>query len=187
MNMKKNKLIQWGTLLFLVVPGLLFMTLAIRMNAGYLQKIKEMKNQKTSLSQQIDSLQTELAGLNSDYNAVSHLQISRIIATAYNSDRWQTDTDPFVTSSGARVADGTLALSRDLIRAETGLMHRMGFNPSGTYAYGDTLYMVYVKPMVLHDTMNKRYKDRADIWLKDYTTAREWGKREVFLVSRGGS
>lgn len=185
--MNKAKLLHWGSVVLLIVPGLFFMLLAIQMNAGYLQQIKDMKAQKTSLAQQIDSLQTDLADLNSDYDAVSRLKISRIIATAYNSDRWQTDTDPFVTSSGAKVSDGTLALSRDLIRAETGLMHKMGFNPSGTYAYGDTLYMVYVKPMVLHDTMNKRYKDRADIWLKDYHTAREWGKREVFLVSRGGS
>ena len=185
--MKKRNLLRWGVIGFLTVPVLAFMLLAVRMNADYLHEIKEMKAQKSSLEHQIDSLQGELTTLSDDYDAVSRLQISRIIATAYNSEPWQTDSDPFVTSSGARVSDGTLALSRDLIRAETGLMHQMGFNPTGSYAYGDTLYMVYVKPMVLHDTMNRRFTDRADIWLNDYNTARQWGKREVYLVSRGGS
>ncbi len=185
--MRKSKQLRWGLLSFLVLPVLLFLLLAIRMNANYLQQVKALKQQKVTLTQQIDSLQTELSGLDQDYSAVSRVQISRIVATAYNSENRQTDKDPFVTASGAAVSDGTLALSRDLIRAETGLMHRMGFNPGGAYAYGDTLYMVYVKPMVLHDTMNRRYTDRADIWLKDYHTAKEWGKREVFLVSKGGS
>ena len=172
---------------FLVIPLLLFGLLFYGMKIEYTQDVKNLVSEKEKLESEIDSLQTTLSQVEHDIDHVSKVEISRIVATAYNSVPWQTNSEPFVTSSGESVQEGTLALSRDLIRAENQLMAKMGFNPSGAYAYGDTVYVVYVKPMVVHDTMNKRYRNRADIWLEEHHTAREWGKRNVYIASRGDS
>lgn len=185
--MTSKKQLRWGVVGILVLPVLLFGLLALGMRTTYVQDLRHLADQKSELQSQVDSLKQVVNTIENDINTVSKVNISRIVATAYNSFTWQTNDEPFVTSSGERVQDGTLALSRDLIQAETGLMHRMGFNPTGTYTYGDTVFVVYVKPMVVHDTMNKRYNSRADIWLEDYNTAREWGRRQVFITSRSGS
>ncbi len=183
----KNKYVYWLLFSFLILPILLFGVLVLGMHTEYVQDVGSLLKEKRQLNHQIDSLYTVLSDVESDLDAVSQVQISRLVATAYNSHPWQTDNTPFVTSSGSRVGDGTLALSRDLIRAENALMHRMGFNPSGMYVYGDTVFVIYVKPMVVHDTMNRRFTNRADIWLDQLSIARKWGKREVYIASRSDS
>ncbi|MBS1271554.1 MAG: hypothetical protein MAGBODY4_00686 [Candidatus Marinimicrobia bacterium] len=185
--MKSNKQLRWSVLGVLIVPVLLFGLLLYAAKSDYAKELRTLANQKAELQQTVDSLRTVATQIEDDISTVSKIQISRIVATAYNSFTWQTNNDPFTTSSGKKVQDGTLALSRDMIQAESDLMHRMGFNPTGAYAYGDTVYVVYVKPMVVHDTMNRRYQNRADIWLEDYKTALQWGRRNVFLASRSDS
>lgn len=182
-----NKQLYWLLFSFLIPPVLLFGLLMFGTHFNYAQDVGSLLHKKKQLESQIDSLHSVLANVEGDMDAITKVHISKIVATAYNSYPWQTDDTPFTTSSGSEVADGTLALSRDLIRAENALMHRMGFNPSGMYAYGDTVFVIYVKPMVVHDTMNRRYSQRADIWLDNLTTARKWGKRKVYIASRSDS
>ena len=105
-----------------------------------------------------------------------------VTPTAYNSVSWQTDDDPWVTASGALAGAGTIALSRNLIRPENDLMVAMGYNPTAAISFGDTVYVVYVVPMVVNDTMHRRYNDRADIWMADIELARAWGVRQTFLA-----
>ncbi len=185
--MLTDKQLHWALVGFLVIPLLLFGLLFYGMKIEYAQDVKQLAMQKERLETEIDSLGTALTQMEHDIDHVSKVEISRIVATAYNSVPWQTNSEPFVTSSGEAVQKGTLALSRDLIRAENRLMAEMGFNPSGAYTYGDTVYVVYVKPMVVNDTMNKRFRNRADIWLEEYGTARDWGKRNVYIASRSDS
>jgi len=183
----KNKYLYWLLFSFLILPIVLFSVLVLSMHTEYITDVSSLVKEKRQLNQQIDSLNTVLSEVEGDLDAVSKVQISKLVATAYNSYPWQTDNTPFITSSGSAVGDGTLALSRDLIRAENALMHRMGFNPSGMYAFGDTVFVIYVKPMVVHDTMNRRFTNRADIWLDKHSTARNWGKRKVYIASRSDS
>ena len=70
-----------------------------------------------------------------------------------------------------------------MIRAENEMMRRMGYNPTVTIAYGDTVDLIYVKRMVVHDTMNKLYTNRADIWMDSVNDAKAWGVRDVYIVS----
>jgi len=179
-----KKQLYWSLASIAILPIGLFILLMFGIRSDYAQEVGSLVREKHSLEQTIDSLHSVLAEADNDLQAVSSVRISRIIATAYNSHPWQTDDTPFITSSGSTVADGTLALSRDLIQAENALMHRMGFNPSGMYAYGDTVFVIYVKPMVVNDTMNRRYTNRADIWLDKQSVALKWGKRNVFIASR---
>jgi len=182
-----NKHPYWLLFGFFMLPVFLFLILMYGTHFNYAQDVDSLLQKKQQLESKIDSLHSVMADMEGDMDAMSKVHISKIVATAYNSYPWQTDDTPFITSSGSEVADGTLALSRDMIRAENALMHRMGFNPSGMYAYGDTVFVIYVKPMVVHDTMNRRFSQRADIWLDDLTTARKWGKRKVYIASRSDS
>ncbi len=183
---KNNNNIFWIVLFSLLIPAIVFGLLLTGMQSEYTAQIKDLTEKKKNLESTIDSLNSHLSMMETNVGSVSNVRLSKIVATAYNSFPWQTNSEPLITSSGAGVQDGTLALSRDLIRPENNLMHRMGFNPAGAYSYGDTVFVIYVKPMVVHDTMNRRYRDRADIWLpgtqEDYNTARLWGRREVFIA-----
>jgi len=96
-----------------------------------------------------------------------------ITVTAYNSLPWQTDDTPCIAASGMDVCERN---AEDIIA--TNFAHL----PFGTKIklpdlYGDRVFRV-------EDRMNKRYYQRADIWMKEYADAKAFGKRwtkmEVF-------
>ena len=64
-------------------------------------------------------------------------------------------------------------------------MARMGYNNAATISFGDTIDIVYVRRMVVHDTMNRRYMERADIWMDSKSDARLWGVRDIFIIPVG--
>ena len=96
-------------------------------------------------------------------------------ATTYNAEVSQCDSDPFGTADGSRINPTKLknqeirwvALSRDLIWDE----YRQGLYKHdfrGQFAFGDTIYLhSELKPQingywVVHDCMNKRYRNSID-------------------------
>lgn len=84
-------------------------------------------------------------------------------ATAYNSLSWQTDSTPWITASGTRCKEGTIAAN---------------FLPFGTKVlidgFGDQIFVV-------EDRMNRRYKKRIDIWMRKYNDAVKFGKRKIIF------
>jgi 3D (Asp-Asp-Asp) domain-containing protein len=94
-----------------------------------------------------------------------------VLATAYNSSASQTEGDPYVTASGARLAPGmrAIAISRDLF--DLGL------------AYGQTVTIEGLDGgFVVLDTTARRWKRRIDIYMgDDVRAARRWGRREVVI------
>lgn len=89
-------------------------------------------------------------------------KVMRVLATAYNSDVWQTDSTPFTTASGTTVRHGVIAAN---------------FLPIGTKVkipkyFGDQIFVV-------EDRMNKRYWHRVDIWMESRDEAKEFGVRNV--------
>ncbi|WP_242634310.1 3D domain-containing protein [Marinobacter salicampi] len=94
-----------------------------------------------------------------------------VTATAYNSVKSQTAGDPTLTAWGDTLKPGmkAIAVSRDLI--EDGLTH-------GTKVTIEGLPGTYV----VRDKMNKRWKNKIDIYMgKDVEAAREWGKQTVTI------
>ncbi|MFW0838106.1 MAG: hypothetical protein ACKKL5_03840 [Candidatus Komeilibacteria bacterium] len=96
-----------------------------------------------------------------------------IVVTAYNSLPEQTDDTPCITASGLNVCE------RD---AEDIVATNFAYLPFGTQVrfpdlFGDRIFRI-------EDRMNSRYYQRADVWMKDYQTAKHFGKRwtkmEVF-------
>jgi 3D (Asp-Asp-Asp) domain-containing protein len=110
--------------------------------------------------------------------------IRKVIGTYYHADVGQTDARPLETADGhiidqSKLRSGKLrwiALSRDLI-------DRYG----GHFSYGDRVYVYHPDKRIrgwwiLHDTMNKRFKNRID-FLIDKTVVFP-GRTEGILISK---
>jgi len=149
------------------------------------REIEEIQKINRSLLMDLKEVEKSLSLLQDELGRNPYKGLLEIVATAYNSEVRQTDSTPFITASGERVKDGTLALSRDMIRAQDELMGRMGYNPAATISYGDTVDLIYVKRMIVHDTMAKRFTNRADIWMNSESNAWEWGIRKVYIIPIG--
>ena len=93
------------------------------------------------------------------------IQVRTIMVTAYSSTPDQTEGDPFITASGARVYDGVLAAN---------------FLPFGTKVklpeiFGNKIFIV-------EDRMNARFGDtRVDVWFPDRASAQEFGAQKTIM------
>ena len=90
-----------------------------------------------------------------------HLKSEIVKASAYNSLKSQTDSDPWTTASGKRCRWGTVAAN---------------FLPFGTKlkieGFGDTVFVV-------EDRMAKRFSRTIDIWFPHYNSAIKFGRRDI--------
>lgn len=90
-------------------------------------------------------------------------RVMNVEATAYTSTVAQTDSSPFVTASGKRVHEGTLAAN---------------FLPFGTRVrlpdhFGD-------REFVVEDRLASRFHNRVDVWFPEYGQAIQFGyKRSI--------
>ena len=110
--------------------------------------------------------------------------IYKVTGTYYHAEAGQTDSRPLETADGSQINRSKLrsgelrwiALSRDLI-------DRHG----GHFSYGDSVYIYHPNKLlcgwwILHDTMNKRFKNRIDFLIdKDLVFP---GKTEGILISK---
>jgi 3D (Asp-Asp-Asp) domain-containing protein len=85
--------------------------------------------------------------------------------TAYSSTPDQTDDTPFITASGAHVADGIVAAN---------------FLPLHTKVKIPELYGE--KVFVVEDRMNRRYTYRMDIWMESREDALKFGLKRAEIV-----
>ena len=94
-------------------------------------------------------------------------EVSRMTVdmTAYSSTEDQTDDSPFITASGAHVADGIVAAN---------------FLPLHTHVKIPSLYGE--KVFVVEDRMNRRYTQRMDIWMETREEAMRFGLKRVEIV-----
>ena len=113
-------------------------------------------------------------------------------ATAYTSSPRETDSTPYVTATGARTRLGILAVSRDLLKVlpygSLVKLEDLGRWQDGrdagrfNFLFKDVLFVV-------EDTMNRRFKQRIDVWLPDRSLALKFGRRRlkvtVIRVGRG--
>jgi 3D (Asp-Asp-Asp) domain-containing protein len=111
----------------------------------------------------------------------SHLGLMEfypVVVTAYSSTPDQTDSTPFITAAARRPQPGTIALSRDLLRTYT---------PGAPFDFGDLVLVAGVGVFRVEDTMNRRWRRRADIWFPSRDKARRWGKRRALLARVQGA
>lgn len=113
-------------------------------------------------------------------------------ATAYNSLESQTNSQPFITATGARTRWGIIAVSRDLLGDTLPYGSLVRLTDLGTY-HGGRAAGAYQSLLdgagyfVVEDTMHPRKTSQVDIWFQDYASAVSWGVRklEVEVVRYG--
>lgn len=94
-----------------------------------------------------------------------------VTATAYNSLKYQTNSNPDITAFGDSLKPGLkyIAVSRDLIRL--GLKHNTPVKIDGL----EGVYLV-------KDKMHSRWKNRIDIYMGvDVKAAKQWGRKRVCI------
>ncbi len=95
-----------------------------------------------------------------------------VTATAYNSLKNQTSSNPHITAWGDSLLPGKkyIAVSRDLIGL--GLKHNTPVKIDG-----------YEGLFFVKDKMHKRWKNRIDIYMGiDVKKAKNWGKRKIEIT-----
>ena len=114
-------------------------------------------------------------------------------STAYNSLEAQTDSTPFITSTGEQTRFGIIAVSRDLLDeaalpygslvrlTDMGNYHN-GRNPGQYQALLDSQGL-----FIVEDTMHERKYEQIDVWFPEKREALQWGVRQikVEVVRRG--
>lgn len=96
---------------------------------------------------------------------INHGKEYRVVATAYSSTVDQTDSSPFITASGTRVHDGTLAAN----------FLKFGTKVKIPDIYGDRIFIV-------EDRMRDNHK--IDVWFPSREQALKFGvKRTKIVVS----
>lgn len=95
---------------------------------------------------------------------------ARILVTGYSSTVDQTDATPFVTASGSRVHDGTIAIN--------------------VFPFGTRVRFLNYRPnqvFTVEDRHHPRLSVRADIWFPSRRAAVEFGARVLEMVVVEGS
>lgn len=107
-------------------------------------------------------------------------------ATGYNSLVDQTDTTPFITSTGQHTRFGIIAVSQDLLSHDLPYGTLVRIKDLGNYYTGRGFgrYQGLLDGQgvfIVEDTMHARKRDQIDIWFGDYASAVNWGVRKVQL------
>jgi 3D (Asp-Asp-Asp) domain-containing protein len=105
-------------------------------------------------------------------------------ATAYNSLESQTNSQPFITATGARTRWGIIAVSRDLLQGDLPYGSLVRLRDQGSYhtGRGAGRYQSLLDGtdlFIVEDTMHPRKRNQIDIWFQDYASAVNWGVRKM--------
>ena len=105
-----------------------------------------------------------------------HPVVTTVTCTAYSSTIAQCDSTPFETATLKVPRRGYLALSRDLIAT---------FTPGAPFDFGDQVEIIGIGVFQVEDTMNARWRRRADLWMPSTSEAISFGRRTVLLAQLG--
>lgn len=113
-----------------------------------------------------NNVQTILT-LNKIVKASQVAAVDRVTVTAYSPRVIETDSTPFINACGKRVAEGQVAVSRDLWNAGYQCGSRILIEGKGEY--------------IVMDKMNKRWKNRVDIFFMKTRHAYRFGKKSLIV------
>ena len=106
---------------------------------------------------------------------LSHAHDARVVrmvdVTAYSPRVQETDSTPFINAEGLAVAEGQIAVSRDLFRAGWVFGRRVWIQGHGIYR--------------ISDLMNKRFRDRLDIFFFNTKDAKRFGQKKLVVALLG--
>jgi hypothetical protein len=108
--------------------------------------------------------------------------------TSYRSVELQTDSTPFVTSTGEHVHKNGVAVSRDLLcpRAygRTKRHRRVDCTHKHRLHYGDWVYVNGYGIKVVNDVMHERHSQAIDMWVSSHAEEKrvQVRKGDVWLI-----
>ncbi|MCH7493029.1 3D domain-containing protein [Patescibacteria group bacterium] len=108
------------------------------------------------------SYETFRLPINEDEPQPEEIKTVHLNVTAYSSTPDQTSGDPFITASGTKVHNGTIAAN---------------FLPIGTKVRFPDHFGT--KIFVVEDRMSQRYWEKADIWMETREEAIQWGVQYI--------
>lgn len=149
---------------------LLFWAFQVNQKTRHKAQIRNILSQEMQVKDSLNTFIQEMAAA-LDLFTEGH----PLVFTAYNALVGQTDDTPNITASNKEIFPGVLALSRELISR---------YGQGGDIHYGDKVWVVV--PMQVEDTMNKRWKDRGDVFMLDYDQARQFGRKSGILYHDAG-
>jgi len=121
--------------------------------------------------------------------------VLKVKATGYNSLASQTDSTPFITSTGETTRFGIIAVSRDLLGNDLPYGSLVRIKELGNYHNGRGAghYQALLDSQdlfIVEDTMHPRKQNQVDLWFPQLSEALEWGVRqaevEIIRYGRGG-
>lgn len=157
-NSKSIKLYGFGGLLLalnsLILPQTINFNAAVQKAVNPIVEVAEAKTENI-----VEEVKSELAETEAK---ATPKQIVYVVVTAYSSTPDQTDDTPFTTANGTRVRDGIIAAN----------FLKFGTKVKFPDHFGDKIFEVT-------DRMNKRYTNRADIWMETREEALKFGIRTL--------
>ena len=92
-----------------------------------------------------------------------------VTVTAYTACERECDSTPSITASNKQIYLGVIALSRDIEK---------DFN----IVFGDVVHLQGLGHFVFEDRMNKRWKNRVDIYFEDRKEAQAFGVQKSKML-----
>lgn len=123
--------------------------------------LTEISSNATNLKAKVVMLERELKNLK---DVMSMQDVKKLTITAYSPTKIETDDTPLITASMNKVRHGIVAVSRDLF--EQG------------WTFGKKVYIEGLGIFTIDDLMNKRFKNRVDVFMWDSKKALKFGKKE---------
>jgi len=89
--------------------------------------------------------------------------LGSLVNTSYRSVPEQTDASPNFTATGEKTCGHGIAISQDLLKKN-----------GGPLEFGDTVYIDQIGLKIVNDVMNRRHKQRIDVWVATYKEEKEF-------------
>jgi 3D (Asp-Asp-Asp) domain-containing protein len=119
------------------------------------------ENKITKLQSTIKEKDNQIECLKQDLDELSISKCFKVDVTAYSPTKRETDSTPFITASNKRVQEGYIAISRDL---------------EPYLKFGDQVYIEGLGTYEVQDRMNKRWRNKVDVFFCNTKDAWKFGK-----------
>ncbi len=110
---------------------------------------------------------------------ISLVMVVSLQVTSYRSVKTQTDLTPFNTSTGERVSFDGVAISQDMLCGACRRLHKQCQHPeySKKLHYNQWVFIDKIGFKRINDVMNKRYKNRMDVWVPNFKEEKYFHKK----------
>jgi len=140
--------------------GVILLSISVT-NYRQTSSIVKMEERFSLLEERLNTLENKNKKLD---KAIKTRNIN-VIVTAYTPSKKECDNDPTITASMKKVRLGTIAVSRDLFK--------------DGWIFGLKVYIYGIGIFEINDLMNKKHKNRIDIFMWKKERAKKFGVKKL--------